>query len=216
MTGQVPHVEPFLDGARLVLAALRYGAGVKGKTVDAMRFGVPVVCTPVGAEGIGIKPGRDAIVAEDAPTLAKGVLELLNDPERCAALSVAGASLVRKRFSRASARKTVGRVFATLRCGICGSGNLIEPPPDGNYPNLSCAETVFALGRAEALGARYQSIWREMVKGRWPSWPGGNPRSAVHEFGFVGGVSDTLRGQPWYSMSEYFPGVPVGTSGPAA
>ena len=90
VTGQVPKLEPFFDASRVFLAALRYGAGVKGKIVEAMRLGLPVVTTTVGAEGIGIEPGFNAIVADDASGLARGVLELLYDAERCAALSKAG------------------------------------------------------------------------------------------------------------------------------
>jgi len=79
--------------------------------VEAMRLGLPVVTTPIGAEGIGIEPGFNAIVAEDASGLARGVLELLHDAERCAALSKAGAELVRHQFSRAAALHALNEVF---------------------------------------------------------------------------------------------------------
>ena len=37
---------------RVLLAPLRYGAGLKGKIVDAWAHGLPVVTTPIGAEGM--------------------------------------------------------------------------------------------------------------------------------------------------------------------
>ena len=111
VTGQVPKLEPFFDHARVFLAALRFGAGIKGKIVEAMRLGLPVVTTSVGAEGVGIEPGVDAIVADDASSLARGVLELLDDAERCAALSQAGAQLIRRRFSRAGLCRALEQVF---------------------------------------------------------------------------------------------------------
>lgn len=43
-----------LRRCRVMLAPLRYGAGVKGKVVDAWRYGCPVVTTSIGAEGIGL------------------------------------------------------------------------------------------------------------------------------------------------------------------
>jgi glycosyltransferase involved in cell wall biosynthesis len=70
----------------------------------AMRLGIPVVTTPIGVEGLGIEPGIHAMVAEDASGVARNVLELLHDPERCAALSKAGADLVRHQFSLGAAR----------------------------------------------------------------------------------------------------------------
>jgi glycosyltransferase involved in cell wall biosynthesis len=117
VTGQVPAVEPYMDAARVNLAALRFGAGVKGKVVQALQLGVPVVTTPVGAEGIDIEPGRHAIVAEGASALAEGVLSLFRDPTRCAAFSVAGAELIRSCFTRAAACEAIGKAFD----GVTGS-----------------------------------------------------------------------------------------------
>ena len=214
VTGQVPKVEPFLDHARVALAALRYGAGVKGKTVDALRLGVPVVTTPIGAEGIGIEPGCEAIVAEDAETLADGVLGLLRDPQRCAALSAAGAELVRRRFSRAAARTAIGEVFRTPRCGICGSGALIAPPLEGNFREAFVCRNCFALGRAEALGRVMLARVAREGEDSLAELAQRKPDLRIHEFGFVGGVADTLRSQPWFTVSEYFEGVPLGTAGP--
>ena len=44
------------------LAPLRFGAGIKGKIVDAWMHGLPVVTTPIGAEGM--RPGKDALWSE--------------------------------------------------------------------------------------------------------------------------------------------------------
>jgi FkbM family methyltransferase len=213
VTGQVLKVEPFLDRARVVLAALRYGAGVKGKVVDALRQGVPVVTTRVGAEGIGIEPGRDAIVADSAIGLADGVLELFRDPARCAALSTAGIDLVRKRFSRAAARAAIGKVFQTPRCGICGSGNLIVP--EGGFREAVVCRNCYALGRAEALGRVVLSRLAHDGEASLAELAARKPDIRVHEFGFVGGVADTLRGEPWFTVSDYFDGIPVGTLSPS-
>jgi O-antigen biosynthesis protein len=214
VTGQVPKLEPFLDAARVFLAALRYGAGVKGKIIEAMRCGVPVVTTPIGAEGIGVKPGFDAIVAEAAPGLARGVLDLLGDTERCAALSRSGAELVRRQFSRAAARCALNEVFATPRCGVCGSGALIAPPLEGNFREAFVCHDCFALGRTEALARVLLGRRARDGETSLAEWMRRKPNDRVHEFGFVGGISETLRGHVEYTMSEYFDGVPLGTPGP--
>jgi glycosyltransferase involved in cell wall biosynthesis len=44
-----------LRGARVLLAPLRFGAGLKGKVVEAWSHGTPVVTTPIGAEGLQIE-----------------------------------------------------------------------------------------------------------------------------------------------------------------
>lgn len=181
--------------------------------MEALRLGVPVVTTPVGAEGIGIQPGRDAIVAEGVDALAEAVLELLGDPERCAALSAAGAALVDRRFSRTAARTVIGEVFHTPRCGICGSGRLIAPPAE-NFREAFVCHNCFALGRAEALG---RVLVHRLARGGESSVAELARRRSdlrIHEFGFVGGLVDTLRGQSWFTVSDYFDGVPPGTVGP--
>lgn len=45
-------LKSYYDKCKLVVAPLRYGAGVKGKIIDAMYNGVPVITTSIGAEGL--------------------------------------------------------------------------------------------------------------------------------------------------------------------
>jgi GT2 family glycosyltransferase/glycosyltransferase involved in cell wall biosynthesis/SAM-dependent methyltransferase len=214
VTGQVPKLESFFCAARVFLGALRYGAGVKGKIVEALRMGLPVVTTSVGAEGIGMEPGYHAVIAEDASTLADGVLELLKDAERCAALSKAGAELVKSRFSRIAARHTLDKVFGMPRCSVCGSDHLITQPIEGNYREAFVCRNCFALGRTEALARvlleRFthhgERSLAELVRLR--------SSIHIHEFGFVGAIAETLRGQPGYEVSEFFEEVKPGTLGP--
>ncbi|SDD82917.1 Glycosyltransferase, GT2 family [Sanguibacter gelidistatuariae] len=96
--GWVEDLTPLYDSARVALAPLRYGAGVKGKIGEAMVHGVPVVMTPVGAEGMQISHLRDAWVAQDAPTFAAGIVELLTDDEMWSSLSKIGAEHINDIF----------------------------------------------------------------------------------------------------------------------
>lgn len=93
---------------RLVVAPLRFGAGVKGKIVEAMHNGVPVVTTAVGAEGI-VDADRALFIADDAAVFAQAVIwaytceEAWNDAAR---LSQAA---VRKCFSKEAARAVLSQ-----------------------------------------------------------------------------------------------------------
>ena len=57
--GFAESVEAAMEESRVLLAPLRFGAGIKGKIVDAWMHGLPVVTTPIGAEGM--RPGEDAL-----------------------------------------------------------------------------------------------------------------------------------------------------------
>lgn len=69
------------DTCKLVVVPLRYGAGVKGKVVEAMYNGVPMVTTTVGAEGLkGIEQFVE--IADEPEEFAGKVLSLYNDNSR--------------------------------------------------------------------------------------------------------------------------------------
>lgn len=62
------------EKCRVIVVPLRYGAGVKGKVIEAMYYGVPIVTTPIGLEGI---PDAEGIPAEsDSEAFAEKVIEL--------------------------------------------------------------------------------------------------------------------------------------------
>ena len=77
--GIVPDLGPLYDAARVVVAPVRYGAGVKIKVIEAIEHGVPVVTTSVGIEGI--RGGeRAAAVADNPERFAHAVVALAVDP----------------------------------------------------------------------------------------------------------------------------------------
>ena len=62
---------------------MRYGAGVKGKVVEALYYGIPVVTTSVGAEGIG---GIEniAIVEDQEQKLVNAICEVYQNDDKTA------------------------------------------------------------------------------------------------------------------------------------
>lgn len=72
-------LEYLYQTTRLVVAPLRFGAGVKGKVVEAMCQGVPIVTTPVGAEGIP-EGDKNLCVSHDAEDMARQLIDLYQNP----------------------------------------------------------------------------------------------------------------------------------------
>jgi glycosyltransferase involved in cell wall biosynthesis len=107
VVGRVETVAPELARARVYVAPLRIGSGIKGKIVEAMAHGIPVVTTSVGAEGLGIETGRHALVADDPDAFAAGVSRVLRDDPLWQRLSSAGLALVRDSFSLDAFRSQV-------------------------------------------------------------------------------------------------------------
>lgn len=69
------------DTCKIVVVPLRYGAGVKGKVVEALYYGTPMVSTTTGIEGI---QGAESFmeVTDDAKEFADKVMSLYNDNDR--------------------------------------------------------------------------------------------------------------------------------------
>ncbi|HEY1977143.1 MAG TPA: glycosyltransferase [Candidatus Baltobacteraceae bacterium] len=100
VTGSVSEaeLEAFYQRARVAVAPMRFGAGVKGKVVEAMRYGLPMVTTSVGVQGLGY--ASDALRAsDDATTLADYIVALLEDDDLWRELSARSQEIVRREFS---------------------------------------------------------------------------------------------------------------------
>ncbi|MGY0505940.1 glycosyltransferase [Luteimonas sp. e5] len=109
--GYVPDIDPWMDGARVAVAPLRFGAGVKGKINLSMAHGQPVVATACAAEGMYLTHGHDVLVAEDAGAFADAVITLYRDQELWQRLADNGRENIRRHFSADAARGTVRRML---------------------------------------------------------------------------------------------------------
>jgi glycosyltransferase involved in cell wall biosynthesis len=99
VAGWVPDVDPMFDRAAAMVAPLNYGAGLKGKVTQALAAGLPVVTTPVGAEGLDAVDGEQLLIGTDDGELAERVIKVLTDQDLWARLSAAGQRLAAERFS---------------------------------------------------------------------------------------------------------------------
>jgi GT2 family glycosyltransferase len=81
VTGFVAQIKPLFEEARLFVAPLRYGAGMKGKIGQALSFGLPFVTTTVGVDGYPLEDGKNCLIADDARSFAEAIVKLYRDPE---------------------------------------------------------------------------------------------------------------------------------------
>jgi GT2 family glycosyltransferase len=112
VTGFVPEDELArrYAAARVAVCPLRFGAGVKFKIVEAMYHGLPLVTTPVGAQGLaGIEGVCD--VADNEQAIAAAVARLVADDALWMARSRAQAAFVADRFSSDAVRDALDAAF---------------------------------------------------------------------------------------------------------
>ncbi len=105
--GFVKDIEPFLDGCRLAVAPLRYGAGVKGKVNMSMSYGQPVVASPAAVEGMHVSIGEDVLVGQSSREFADAIIRAYQDETLWTTLSDGGLQNVESHFSFNAARRAL-------------------------------------------------------------------------------------------------------------
>lgn len=105
--GYVPNIDPLFQSARVFVAPLRFGAGVNGKIGEALSYGLPVVTTPLAAEGLGLTHGKDAMIAQDPKEFAESVLEVYHNEDLWQRLADSGYKHIDKYFTPDVVGKTI-------------------------------------------------------------------------------------------------------------
>lgn len=121
VTGEVADMTPYLAAADLLVAPIRVGGGTRIKLLEAFTHRLPVVTTPIGAEGLDVVHGLHVLVAEAPHAIAEACVRLLRDPELAAALVTNGAALHEEHHRQRHADAAVCAVVETaLRGGARG------------------------------------------------------------------------------------------------
>lgn len=77
--GFVESIEELFMNSKIMVAPLRFGAGVKGKIGQAFEYYFPVVTTDIGAEGMKLTDQKNVLIANDENSFAEAILRLNND-----------------------------------------------------------------------------------------------------------------------------------------
>jgi glycosyltransferase involved in cell wall biosynthesis len=81
VTGYVTDTTPYLAETGVFIVPLHAGGGMRVKILDAWSWGLPVVSTSIGAEGIDIQHAENLLLADNAPDFAQAVIRVLNGPD---------------------------------------------------------------------------------------------------------------------------------------
>ncbi|MFN8006968.1 MAG: glycosyltransferase family 4 protein [Terriglobia bacterium] len=90
--GYVTNLKPYLAETAVCIVPLRSGAGMRVKILDAWCWGIPIVSTSLGAEGMRAKHRENLLIADEEESFANSIVEAVGDQ-----------SLARR------SRRTVGR-----------------------------------------------------------------------------------------------------------
>jgi glycosyltransferase involved in cell wall biosynthesis len=117
VTGAVPDVRPFLQEATAVVVPLFEGSGTRFKILEAFAARVPVITTPVGADGLDVVDGTHVLLARTAAEFAAAVERIRTEPALVARLTRHGHELVSRRYSWEAASDCIAAALARLAPG---------------------------------------------------------------------------------------------------
>ena len=96
--GRANDAQEVVRNARVVLAPLRFGAGIKGKLVEAMQCGTPSVTTTIGAESMCGDLPWNGFIADDTQAFANKAVELYQDKMLWLKAQESGFKIIERRY----------------------------------------------------------------------------------------------------------------------
>ena len=93
VTGFVNDLQPFYDKCKVMVAPLRYGAGVKGKVTQSLTKGLPLVTTPIGAEGMNLLDGEHCMICNSTDEFVEKTIQVYREEKLWENLSKNGKQI---------------------------------------------------------------------------------------------------------------------------
>lgn len=97
---------------RVSIVPLRYGAGVKGKVIESMKYGVPVMTTKIGAEGLPGDSDSYLSTSDDSKLFARDLIELLMNDDLCEEKIKSSDATLKTHFSRSFAVEALKKIVS--------------------------------------------------------------------------------------------------------
>jgi glycosyltransferase involved in cell wall biosynthesis len=129
VTGTVPDVRPHLDRAKVFIAPVRLGFGIKGKVLEAFARGLPVVATSIVQRGIPeSRPEEHLLVADSPAAFARQCRRLLDDAALRRRLAFGARQLVERHYDWKRSCDKLDALYRDLLDGRPASPEPSEEP----------------------------------------------------------------------------------------
>lgn len=109
-----------LGQARVSLAPLRFGAGLKGKLIDAMCAGTPSVTTGIGAEGMHAELPWNGAIADQPEQFASEAVALYQSRDRWQQAQTNGIAIINRLYDQSRLSQRLLQRLATIRNHLAG------------------------------------------------------------------------------------------------
>lgn len=114
LTGYVKDMRPYFEDAKVYIAPIITGAGVKNKILEAWAMSKPVVATTAASSGININEGKNILIADTPKSFVEKVIMLLSDPQLRKGLAENGRKTIEEYYSWESKSQTLEQAFSEV------------------------------------------------------------------------------------------------------
>jgi glycosyltransferase involved in cell wall biosynthesis len=104
-------IAPFYARADVAIVPLRAGGGTRIKILEAFSYGVPVISTTIGAEGLKVTPGSDILIADDPEAFADECCRMIADESLRQRIAAAGRNLWESEYTPAALTSILSTIF---------------------------------------------------------------------------------------------------------
>ncbi|GLU44785.1 glycosyl transferase [Muricauda sp. NBRC 101325] len=112
--GWAENVKEVLTTSRVLLAPIQFGAGIKGKLLDAMQTGTPSITTNIGAEGMHGDQSWNGIITDDWDTFSEAAVILHQDKETWKIAQQQGIQLLQTFYNKEKYQLLLNERLQTL------------------------------------------------------------------------------------------------------
>jgi glycosyltransferase involved in cell wall biosynthesis len=112
VTGYVPDLQPYLRKADVLVVPVRAGGGMRVRILEGLAWGIPMVTTTIGLEGIEAIPERDILVEDDVEGFARAVCLLLQSEDLRSKVSSSGRRFVKQQYDWFAVLRELEHVYA--------------------------------------------------------------------------------------------------------
>lgn len=118
VNGRIDEASAVVSHARVVFAPLRFGAGIKGKLLEAMQYGTPSITTAIGAEGMTGGLPWNGLIADDVKSLSNAAVTLYEDKQLWKQSQLNGFEIINLRHLKSSFADEIIKRILDLQLNI--------------------------------------------------------------------------------------------------
>lgn len=114
VTEGMPDIRDAYSKSTVLVTPIKGPGGTRLKILEAMASALPVVTTTVGAEGLGVRNGREALIRNDLDELAKSAINIIENPQEAKRLGVLERKFVEENYTWERSAEKLDRIYSGI------------------------------------------------------------------------------------------------------